>query len=152
TDTAGNTATDTITVTRDNTNPTLAVTTPAVNPFYTTSGTVALGGTASDASGITQVQYRVNGGGLITATGTTTWSVASATLAALPTTTNTIDIIATDGATNTTTVSITVIRDTINPAVSITTNGGANFSTNATPLALAGTSSDNFVVASVQWQ
>jgi len=61
--TPGNTATDTITVTRDNTNPTLTVTTPAVNPFYTTAGTVALGGTASDASGITQVQYRVNGGG-----------------------------------------------------------------------------------------
>lgn len=149
TDTAGNSATDTITVTRDNTNPSLTVTTPATSTSYTTAGTAALAGTASDASGITLVQYQVNGGALISASGTTTWSVASATL---PSTTNNINIIATDGAGNTTTNAITIIKDTTAPGVGITTNGGLNFATNATPVALAGNASDNFVVASVQWQ
>jgi len=148
-DTAGNSSVDTITVTLDTTNPSLAITTPATNPFYTTLGTAALAGTASDASGITQVQYRVNGGALTAATGTTSWSVASVTL---PATTNAIDVIATDGAGNTTMVSTTVIKDTSVPSISISTNGGANFATNTTPLALAGIASDNFVVASVQWQ
>src|SRR4029079_11684203 len=78
TDGAGNTGFDTITVTYDVSNPSIAITAPsATGTYQTPSGTIAVGvlsGTASDNIALSNVQYQVNGGGFITATGTTSWS------------------------------------------------------------------------------
>src|SRR5213076_302610 len=76
-DAAGNTATDALTVTlNDTTTPTVTITSPTSNPTYTASGSsLTLGGTASDNVGVTQVTWANNLGGFGTASGTTTWTI-----------------------------------------------------------------------------
>ena len=61
-------------------------------PKFSAKKSVKIKGRASDASGIRNVQYRVNDGPLITATGTTSWSFRSK----LKKGKNTITVIATD--------------------------------------------------------
>jgi subtilisin family serine protease len=151
TDTSGNTSTATITVTRDNTNPVVAITSPTVQPAYTTqAATVSLSGTASDNVALASVSWSNAANSTSgTATGTTSWSTASIALAAG---TNTISVTATDTAGNTSTDTLTVTRDNSAPAVSITSpTSSATYATAAATVALGGSASDNVALAGVSW-
>jgi len=151
TDSANNTFVRSITVVRDIAPPAVLISSPASNPFYTTNSSLPLNGTASDVSGISQVEWRntTTSPTFFGASGTTNWSVAGITL--IPGS-NSIEIRATDGAGNQATATLNAVLDNTQPTVAITTNGGLNFATNATPLFLAGTASDNALLSTVQWQ
>jgi hypothetical protein len=85
-DAAGNQGTDSVTVTRtvttaDTTVPTVSVTTPTSNTYYSAyAPTVGLGGAAADNVGVTQVRWSNDRGGSGVATGTTSWSIAALSL------------------------------------------------------------------------
>src|SRR5207249_469055 len=109
-DAAGNATTATgISVTvanADTTAPAVAITTPTASPTYTASSSaLALGGTASDAVGVTQVTWANNRGGSGTATGTTSWTASGIVLEPG---TNVLTVTARDAAANTATASVTV--------------------------------------------
>ena len=116
TDSAGNTGSATLTVDYDTTPPSVAITSPTTNSTYlTSSGTVALSGTASDSAGIAQILWSNSTGGNGTCSGTTSWS---ATGIALTTGDNVITITATDSAGNTGSATLTVDYNT-SPPISI---------------------------------
>ena len=76
--TASQTFTWTVTA-PDTTAPVVTITGPTSSSTYaTTASTLSLGGTASDAVGVTQVSWVNNRGGSGTATGTTAWSAGIA--------------------------------------------------------------------------
>jgi hypothetical protein len=107
-DAAGNvstTASDSITL--DTTDPAVTITSPTSNSTYaTTSGTVSLGGSASDSrSGVNSVTWSNNRGGSGTASGTTSWSISGITLFSGD---NIITVTARDRANNTNSDTITV--------------------------------------------
>jgi len=143
-DAAGNTSTDTLTVTYnpDTTQPAVTITSPTSNStLATTASTLALGGTASDNVAVTQVTWSNSRGGSGTASGTTAWSVASISL---QTGSNTITVTARDAAGNTRTDTLTVTRDNTQPNVSITSpTSNSTFSTSASSINLGGTASDS---------
>jgi uncharacterized repeat protein (TIGR02543 family) len=86
--------------------PTVTITFPTSNPTYSTiSGTVNLGGTASDNVGVSQVTWSNNRGGSGTASGTTSWSVNGISL---QTGQNVITITAHDAAGSTGSDTLTV--------------------------------------------
>lgn len=80
-----------------------------------------------------------------------TWSLGSVGLAVGA---NTITITAHDAVPLTTAVSIVVTRaaDTTAPTITITTNGGVDFSTTGTTTTIVGTAADNTAVTSVTWE
>jgi len=105
----GSSAVESVTVSNtptDTTAPTITITSPVIGQVVTgTSGNVPVGisGTASDSgSGIASVKVSVDGGAYQLASGTTSWS-ASVTITTFAQ--HTISVQATDGASNTTTVS-----------------------------------------------
>ena len=153
-DAAGNTSTDTITVTYapDTTPPVVTITAPTSNTtLSTTAATLALGGTASDAVGVTQVTWTNDRGGSGTATGTTSWSVASITLQSGA---NLLTVTARDAAGNTSTDSLTVTYtpDTTKPTVAITSpTSSSTLAVRTSTTALGGTASDNVGVTQVTW-
>lgn len=106
-DAAGNTGSDTITVTLDVTAPGCTITTPTSNPTYSTSSsTVSLGGSASDDFGVTSVTWHNAATGASgTASGTTSWSTTSISLVSGS---NVITVTAYDAAGNAGTDTITV--------------------------------------------
>jgi len=106
-DAAGNTGTDTLTVTRnDATPPTVTITSPTANPTLSTStSALTLGGTSSDNVGVTQVTWANNQGGSGTATGTTSWTASGVSLASGA---NVLTVTARDAAGNTSTDVLTV--------------------------------------------
>ena len=108
-DAAGNTATDTVTVTRiDATAPTVAITSPTSAPSYTTgASSITLGGTASDNVGVTQVTWTNSRGGSGATTGTTSWTANGIGLQPGE---NVLSVTARDAAGNTTTATLTVTR------------------------------------------
>ncbi len=117
----------------------------------TALASVALGGTASDAVGVTQVTWTNSAGGSGTATGTTSWNAGSV---ALTLGSNVITVTARDAAGNTSTDVLTITRaaDTTAPTVAITTpTTAATFSTTAATLTVRGTASDNAAVTQVTW-
>jgi YVTN family beta-propeller protein len=82
----------------DTASPTVAITSPTSAASYTaTTGTIALGGTATDNTSVSQVTWSNDRGGSGTATGTATWSVAAVTLQPG---TNVITVTARDAAGN----------------------------------------------------
>src|SRR6185295_13874303 len=93
-----------------------------------------------------------NRGGSGTATGTTDWSVTGI---ALQTGDNILTVTARDAAGNQTTTSLTVtytIPDNTPPTVGISApTGAATYTTNASPLTLGGSASDNVGVTQVTW-
>jgi hypothetical protein len=112
-DAAGNTSSDTLTVTMaaasDTTAPVVTITSPTTAAtFKTGTATVTLGGGASDNVGVTQVSWANNRGGSGTASGTTSWSTA----VTLQTGPNVLTVTARDAAGNTKTASITVTLNT----------------------------------------
>ena len=149
-DTAGNTSTDVITITRDSTAPVVTITGPTANTTHATrASTLALSGTASDSVGVTQVTWSNSRGGSGTASGTNSWSVASV---ALSSGSNVITVTARDAAGNTSTDVITVTRDNTSPTVVISGPvSSSTFSTTATTVNLSGTAADAVGVAQITW-
>ena len=155
-DAAGNSTSDTITVTYhapDSTPPAISITSPTTASTHTSPSTpAALGGTASDNAGVTQVSWtNAATGASGTASGTTSWT-ASVPLASGS---NAITVRARDAAGNTATDTITVTYgggDTTAPTVGIATpTSGATHATTTSPLTLGGTASDNVGVTRVTW-
>ncbi len=90
----------------DTTPPTISITGPTSSPNYTaTTATIPLSGNSADSVGVTQVSWSNNRGGSGTASGTTTWSVASVNLL---TGDNIITVTARDAANNTASDVLTV--------------------------------------------
>jgi|GEM_PF-2439780 len=155
-DAAGNTGSDTLTVTympSDTAAPTIIITSPTPDPAYSTNiSLLAIGGTASDNVAVTQVAWVNDRGGNGTAAGTTAWTVSNITLQEGV---NVITVTASDAAGNTGTDILTVtytLADTINPVITITSpTSTTTYATNSTPIALAGTASDNVAVTQVVW-
>ena len=95
--------------------PTIAITGPTSGATYSTTAlTLALSGTAGDNVGVTAVSWVSSRGGSGTASGTTTWSVASI---ALLSGTNVLTLTARDAAGNTASDVLTV---TVNVAPTLT--------------------------------
>ncbi|MBI3546946.1 MAG: right-handed parallel beta-helix repeat-containing protein [Gammaproteobacteria bacterium] len=126
-DAAGNSSVDTLSVSyapsapADTTPPTLTITAPTSNTTYAaSSNTLNLAGTAADNVGVTQVSWSNSLGGSGTASGTTSWSVASI---ALQNGTNTITLTARDAAGNNSsdTLSVTYSSGAISTPVTRTT-------------------------------
>ena len=131
-DAAGNRATSTArtvtvsNITSDTTKPTITITTPTTLATYIApTGTVTLGGTASDNIGVTQVSWSNSAGGTGTMTGTANWN----STITLQSGTNTITVTGRDAAENTGTDTIAVTYTPIITDTQIPT----------TPTALSGT-------------
>jgi len=151
-DAAGNTATDSLTVTlTDTTQPSVTITTPTASATYTTSNPLlTLGGTASDNVGVTQVTWANNRGGSGTASGTTSWTASGIVLQLGS---NVLTVTARDAAGNTRTDSLTVtLTDATSPTVTITApTADPTFNVSTPLLTLGGTASDNVGVTQVTW-
>ena len=110
-DTSGNISSsksDTVTITLvgDETSPVITITSPTADSTYITStSTITLSGTASDAVGVVSVTYTTDRGGSGSCTGTTSWTCSSISLTSLV---NNITVRATDLAGNFGTDIITV--------------------------------------------
>ncbi len=94
-------------ITLDTAAPAVTITSPTSGDTYTTtSNTISLGGSASDAtSGVNTVTWSSNKGGSGTANGTASWTISTISLSAGD---NVITVKATDNAGNTATDAITV--------------------------------------------
>jgi fibronectin type 3 domain-containing protein len=133
--------------------PTISITSPSATGIYTTTAsTVSVSGTTSDSVEVTTVTWANstnNTGG--TATGTTTWSIPSITLATGP---NIVSITASDPSGLTASTKITIIYAPAATPPSITiaapSASGAYASTTST-VAISGTASDPAGVTSVTW-
>ena len=148
-DGAGNRSSASVTVTRDAQVPTVAIVTPGPATFVTNKLTVALGGKASDDTGVKQVTWQNVRGGSGTATGTTDWSAPSVPLQLGS---NRIIITARDGSGNVGTASLTVIVDTRAPVISIATPTSApSLTTTETSIVLGGVAGDDAALAEVTW-
>jgi Bacterial Ig domain/Purple acid Phosphatase, N-terminal domain len=129
--------------------PSIAITSPtSASTFAATGPSLALGGTASDNVGVTQVTWTNNRGGNGAAAGTTSWSAGAIALQAG---TNIITVTARDAAGNSRPATLTVtLSDSTPPTVAVTAPAaGATVSGTATVSASA---SDNVGVAGVQFK
>ena len=130
--------------------PVVTITSPSANPTFTSpSGTITLGGTASDNVGVVQLTWTNSRGGSGTAQGTTTWSTSPI---ALQLGTNVFTVTARDAAGNLSadTISVTFSGDTAPPtvvartpaagatAVSVSTTVRVNFSEAIDPATVSG--------------
>lgn len=153
-DAAGNVGTDilSVTYTPDTTAPAVTIAAPTSNPTLATGlASINIGGSASDAVGVTQVSWANNRGGSGNASGTTSWSVNGI---ALQSGANILTVSARDAAgnTNTDTLTVTYTPDTVAPVVTITgPTSNATVTVTATPLTLSGTASDAVGVTQVTW-
>ncbi|HEY5232760.1 MAG TPA: Ig-like domain-containing protein [Verrucomicrobiae bacterium] len=134
-------------------NTAIAITSPTTASNYTTaSGSINLGGTASDTLGVARITWSNNRGGSGTASGTTAW-IANGI--GLQSGTNVISVTAYDTVSNTAQAALTVIYnppDTTPPTISITSpTTGALYSTNVSSINLGGTAGDNVGVTQVTW-
>ena len=151
-DSVGNKTTKNLVATlTDGEAPVVTITTPTAAPAFSTGNeSVALGGTASDASGVTQVTWVNDKGGNGTASGTTAWTIPAV---ALKPGANVITVTARDGAGNVSTDSITVsMTDGAKPVVTITSPNSAAFTTTGASITIGGTASDAFGVTQVMWE
>jgi Big-like domain-containing protein len=129
--------------------PSLTITAPTSSPtFVATDASLALGGTAADNVGVTQVTWANNRGGSGTAAGTTSWSVGGVTLQVG---TNVITVIARDAAGNSGTATLTVtLSDSTPPTVAVTAPTSGTTVTGA--VMVSASASDNIGVAAVQFK
>jgi hypothetical protein len=157
-DAANNPTSDTITVTYtpgDTTPPAISITSPTSGSTASTASTpITIGGTASDAVGVTSVTWANPAtGGSGTATGTTSWSVPIP----LASGSNAITVTARDAANNSTSDTITVTYtppagDTTPPSITINSpTTSASWTASSTPLTVSGTAADNVGVSTVTW-
>ena len=149
-DAAGNKTTKTVTVTlTDAVAPVIAIATPtAADTHMTTAATTALGGTASDAFGVSDVRWSNDRGGSGVAVGTTSWSIAGLPLAPGA---NVITVTASDAAGHTSTDRITVTSDGRAPTLAIASPAVSPHLTRAGTVTLTGTASDEVALAQVTW-
>jgi type VI secretion system Hcp family effector len=127
--------------------PTLSISSPANNALLGTS-TITVSGTASDDTSVSSVTWKVDGGTVSTASGTTNWTF---TTAPLTDGLHTIEVDATDSAGLVTTQSITVTVDTTPPTLAI--SSPADHTIILTPtLTVSGTASDDTSVTSVTYK
>jgi hypothetical protein len=120
----------------DTTIPTVAITSPtSASTYSTSSSSLSLAGTAADNVGVTSVTWVNDRGGSGTASGTTSWSVSGVTLQSGA---NIISVTAHDAANNaatqTLTVTYTVVVDTTAPTLNsrTPTAGATGVSTGTT--------------------
>ena len=154
TDTAGKTATDTLTVTYNvpDLAPTVAITSPTSAATYTTTtATMNLGGTAADDKGISSVTWTNSRGGSGNAAfASGNWSVTGT---ALLSGSNIITVTATDtsGKTATDTLTVTYNIDTA-PVVTITSpTSDTDYQATSSLLNLGGTAVDDIGISSLTW-
>src|SRR5882672_11487998 len=123
--------------------PTVTITTPTTNPtFSTSSPTLTLGGTASDAVGVTQVTWVNDRGGSGTATGTTSWTASGISL---QTGVNVLTVTARDAAGNLATASLTVtLTSTFSLTVSKTGAGSGTVTSSPVGISCGATCSAPF--------
>ncbi len=123
----------------DETNPTGSLTSPADNSFVAVNNPTISGTSSDAASGVQKVETNIDGGGFVTATGTTSWSK---TTSGLSQSSHSLVFRVTDNAGNVFTSSTTHFTiDTTNPTSTISSPSDNSFS-NSTTVALSGTSSD----------
>ena len=148
TDAANNTTTSTaVSVTVDNTPPSVAMTVPASGAYL--RGTVSVTANASDNNGVVSVQFQLDGANLgapVTAAPyTVSWDSTTATGG-----THSLTAVATDAANNTTTsTAVSVTVDNTPPTVAIIAPAGGNVSGT---INVTATASDDVGVTSVQFQ
>ncbi len=152
-DAAGNTATDTLTVTKtEDAPPTISFAFPTTGGSYeTTQSQLSIGGTASDDMGIAQVTWANDRGGSGTCTGTTSWSASGI---ALYEGANVITATAQDTAGQTTSTTLTVNKSVDGPpTVTISTpSSDDSYSTQSRTLSIGGSAFDDVGVTEVKWE
>lgn len=147
-DAAGNHGTSaSVTVTVDNSAPTVSVTAPAGGALL--KGTVSVTASASDNIGVASVQFQLDGVNLgapvTTAPYSVSWNTTTATVGA-----HSLTAIATDASGNaTTSAAVSVSVDNVAPTVSLTSPAAGSVSGTVT---LTASASDNVGVASVQFK
>jgi hypothetical protein len=147
-DTAGNSTTSTaVTITVDNSAPTVAVTAPSGGA--TVAGTTTLTAAASDNLGVAGVQFFVDGAALGVEDTAAPYSVAWTTTT-VANGSHTLTAVARDGVGNTTTSSgVVVTVDNTAPTVAVTAPGGG--ATVAGTTTVTASASDNVGVAGVRF-
>lgn len=152
TDETGQTAVDTLTVTRTAEPPTVTITGPTAQDTYTTSLTqIGISGTASSDAGIASVTWANSRGGSGTCSGNASWGTAGVELMQGE---NVITVTATDeaGQTAVDTLTVDCTADLSAPTVEITSpTSEPTYTTNASTVSLSGTASDDVEVTSVTW-
>ena len=130
--------------------PSITITAPSSSGAYTSTGsTLAISGTASDASGITNVSWVNNQGGSGTASGTTTWSIASV---ALRPGANVVTVTAHDanGLTGAASITISYTPAGTGPTIAILSpSASGNYGTANSTVSLSGSASAG--VTQVSW-
>lgn len=127
--------------------PSIVIISPtSASTFVATGPSLALGGTASDNVGVSQVTWTNNRGGSGTAAGTTSWSVGAIALQAG---TNILTVTARDAAGNSRPATLTAtLSDSTPPAVAVTSP--ASGVTVSGTVTVSASASDNVGVAGVQ--
>jgi hypothetical protein len=157
-DATGNESTDVLTITYimpDTTSPVVAITLPTANTSYSTAtSSLDIEGTASDATGVTQVTWSNSAGGNGTALGTNNWSIAGISLTPGE---NIIAVTARDEAGNESTDSITIkytvkTVDTISPKIDLKSPTTSRYLfTRSASVSLSGNASDNIGIKEILW-
>jgi hypothetical protein len=142
----------------DTTPPTIGIGSPTSSTTYTTtSSTIALGGSASDNRGVSQVTWVNNRGGSGAASGTTSWSASIALVSG----TNILTVTARDAAGNQATDAITVTYNaptggggsSTTPVITITSpTSSATFTSTSSTVTLRGSATDDQSVTVVGYQ
>ncbi len=152
-DAAGNTATDTLTVTKtEDAPPTISFASPTTGGSYeTTQSQLSIGGTASDDMGIAQVTWANDRGGSGACAGTTNWSASGI---ALYEGANVITATARDTSGKTTSATLTVNKSVDGPpTVTISTpSSDDSYSTQSRMLSIGGIAFDDVGVTEVKWE
>lgn len=127
----------------------VAITSPAISGYVTTSSAFSMAGTASDDLGVTSVTWANSAGGSGTCTGTTFWTASGITLKAGK---NIFTVTATDLAGNIVTASVTVTYDRVAPTVKITSpTVRRTYRTSSSSLSMGGTAADVNGISKVMW-
>jgi hypothetical protein len=137
--------------TGDSTAPTISIASPTTSSTFSIGApTVALGGTAADSGGVTEVRWVNDRGGSGTAQGTVSWRVPSVPLRPGA---NKLTVLALDGSGNQTATTLLVTAtDTGAPTVEIESpTAESRLQTEGTSLRLSGRARDDFGVTRVSW-
>lgn len=139
--------------TADTNSPSVSIAAPTSSASYTTSNAVlSLTGSASDNVGVASVTWVNDRGGSGTASGTTSWGIASVGLQAG---TNVITVTARDAAGNAGTDVLTVthsLPDTTAPAVTINSpTTSPTYATESAAVTISGSASDAVGTTRVSW-
>jgi hypothetical protein len=137
----------------DTTKPSVTINSPTTAATHsTTTGSLSIGGTASDNVGVTQVTWSNDRGGSGTALGTTSWTVSGIALSSGQ---NVLTVTARDAIGNTQSDTLTVTynaADTTKPVVTITAPvNAATYATTTSSMSLGGTASDAGGITQVTW-